>query len=150
MEGIVPLIIIIIVFNLFNALIRAARKGKQPVQQTALQKVLVSSAGPPSEETESVWKDDDIYSSSDLSAEPLYAEPVHTGSEGYKPLESVKRESARPPLQKVELSPSQGDDRGASLGAELQQILTKKEPLVAAFIFHEILSPPPALRRKHR
>ncbi len=151
MEGIVTLIIIIIVFNIFNFLARSIRGGRQVEQQ----KVPVGIDDMSPKETVRLWKDDDVYS---RSASPGHSDIYDTGAdydrrngqehgapETEKPdkkeaFEQVVRRTSRPVSQEI------GQHSGIS--ANLQQVLTQKEPLVAAFIFHEIIDPPLALRRR--
>jgi len=138
MEGIITLIIIIIAFNIFNALMKAVR-GSQKVTQ---KRVFVDPQQLPPHEKGQLWNEDEVRfrSKKKEKGSNLYddegndVQEAESAGERDKWLspEPVNREAAtRPPV---------------SVG--LQEVLTRRDPLLAAFIFHEILEPPPSLRRK--
>ncbi len=138
MEGIITLIVIIIVFNIFNALMKAVRGSQQASQK----RVLHSPELVPPDETGSRWADEDIHARSVEKEKTAY---VYESEE--PPADEIgdSREAgtwqAPQPVKK-----EGGGPTSVSLG--LQQVLTRKGPFLNAFIFHEILEPPPSLRRK--
>lgn len=138
MEGIITLIVIIIAFNLFNALMKAVRGGQQSPQK----KVLVSPEPLSPHENGQQWTDDEIR---------------------FRPKKKEKRADSYDGEGTDAREAESADDTGAWQAPEpvkkevassspvivgLQQTLTCRDPLLAAFIFHEILEPPPSLRRK--
>ncbi len=137
MEGIITLIVIIIAFNIFNAIIRAVRGA-----QEAPQKRVFPGPEPPSpEESGYRWVEDDLDISSlekHKAGRAYDAETTPVQETGGSETDAWQ---APPPVKKEIAVPS-----AVSLG--LRQALTRKDSLLAAFIFHEILERPPSLRRK--
>lgn len=142
MEGIVTLIIIVVLYNLFSLLVRAA-KGGNP---SAGRKVLVtaenffrdrdSEAEQLQSETED-YRDNDQLSGPDKIDFEKYDR--HKGdSNEILELETKGKLVLEPEKKRI----------SSTVSSSLQKVLSEEDPLVAAFIFHEILEPPPALRRK--
>lgn len=146
MEGFITLIIIIVVFNIFNMLLRALKGGKTPAKQRALV-------------TAEQFLQDNISIQKEKSNQPLQgdafyqAEPdkdIEVSDTSYiedfpvkdKPIPMFESSLKVPATVKV------ADKSANQFTSNLQQVLTKRDPLLAAFVFHEILEPPPALRRK--
>jgi len=144
MEGFITLIIIIVIFNIFNMVLRAIRGGKTPAKQ----RVLV---------TAEQFLQDNIQkekSYRSLQEDPFrQAEPeleVKSYDTSYRENVQAKKEAFPPPGSTLKTpTPLKVDDKKADrFTSNLQQVLTKKDPLLAAFVFHEILEPPPTLKRK--
>ncbi len=152
MEGIVTLIIIIIVFNIFNFLARSIRGGRQVEQQ----KVPVGIDDMPPKESVRLWKDDDdVYSrsvspgDSDIYDAGAHYDGRHGQDHGAPETEKAdKNEAFKQVVRRTSRPASQEIGQHSGISSNLYQVLTQKEPLVAAFIFHEIIDPPLALRRK--
>lgn len=144
MEGFITLIIVIVVFNIFNMLLRALKGDKAPARQ----RVLVTAEqflqdNIQKEEPHQTLQEDTSYQAKpDKDVELYYTSDKEKISylDGPGPIPGPG--SRKPPaIKPVEKKPN-------TLNSNLQKVLTKKDPLLAAFIFHEILEPPPALRRK--
>ncbi len=152
MENIFPLILIIVVFNVISAILKALRGGKGAAEKAALpvyvqpeQKVKINP-----------WAD---HSLDEAALEPDY-ETLEDETESYSapipllpPLpEEVYR---RPPVQKVESArgtraTTDGktgyDDTGQS--ASPANVFASKNAFLSAYIFHEVLQPPVSMRKK--
>jgi hypothetical protein len=152
MENIFPLILIVIVFNVINAILKAFRGAKG-----ADQKVLPPAYAQPGQKVAiDPWGDDSLDES---SREPVY-ETIEAETESYAtpmpvppPLpEAVYR---RPPAQKVESARgtrstadgSIGYD-GASQPVSPAKVLASGNAFLNAYIFYEILQPPVSMRKK--
>jgi len=146
MEGIITLIIIIIVFNILNFLGRALRGGRQVERQ----RVPVDADRFAPKESLHPRKDEDTYFRSVSLDEPETDRDARVSS-GIAISETVKEpgiETAKQKTHKSEQVIARGAGQSSSIPVNLQQALSQKESLVAAFIFHEIIDPPLALRRK--
>ncbi len=146
MEGIITLIIIIIVFNIINFLGRALRGGRQVERQ----RVSVDADRFAPKESLHSRKDEDTYFRSVSFYDPETDRDTRV-SPGITTSETVKepgKETAKQKPQRPEQLIAPGAGKPSSIPLNLQQALSQKEPLVAAFIFHEIIDPPLALRRK--
>lgn len=148
MEGIVTLIIIIIAFNIFNFIARAIRSGSQTKQKE------ISVGTDDIKLKEPVLSrengDHDIYhrfmSSGDTGDFSGRRESKGIGFE--KTGKGGTEQAAKPAVRRAKQPVSQEPGQHKEISANLRQVLTQKEPLVAAFIFHEIFDPPLALRRR--
>lgn len=142
MEGIITFIVIIIIFNLLNRFLGAAKRTKQaPTRRrpyAAEQSRPARSAGRTVEEPaffRSIGR-------RDRRDDPTGFEEEEAEQEW----EEEEPEAAAPVVtRKVKKSPAQAP---ASNG--LRKILQDKDSLVAAFIFHEAISGPPASRGKRK
>ena len=151
MEGIVSLIVLIVIFNIFSAIVRAirgggaARQGRQDLPGTP--------AGPerPVQKIK-LWIDDLESDDSDLVAESSPAGQQVYDEAYYAPLEpepfeeedSTEEEYIPPPPP---LHPA-AEKPPVREPVRLKGMLASRESLLSAFVFHEILEPPPSLRRK--
>jgi hypothetical protein len=142
MENIITLIVVIIVFNLISSVLRSIRGGQAPPPKRIQDTVPDQAA---KAKTIDPWVDEDLsgYSSHGV---------VDPGPEEYNQYESKEdgEESKTVTTQKSRPAPvfAKKSCRPPSVASGLQQVLTRKDPLVAAFIFHELFGPPAALRRK--
>lgn len=164
MEGFLPLIIIIIVINVINALTRAFRGGKKPVQGRPAQ---VSPPPPPPERKIKLWDDeyDDVNpgaepgrsdlqfsetAETDYSAESYYPEVVppleRTGDQAAEQEQSVIGSVPEGPALKVERKQVVCPDNIGN--TRLGKLFSSGDSFVSAYILHEILSPPVTRRRK--
>lgn len=144
MEGFITLIIIIVVFNIFNMLLRALKGDKAPARQRVLvtaeqflqDNIQKKEAHQTMQEETSYQtkpdKDVELYYTSDKEEISYLDGPGPIPGPGPKKTPAIKTAERKPD----------------TLNSNLQQVLTKRDPLLAAFVFHEILEPPPALRRK--
>lgn len=165
MEGILTLIIVIIVFNLINALLKAIRGDR-----TASKKVEPVGNEVSTEETslslkkeridpflglelQEVKPEYDSLSESDPDPEQL-TEPIYLSRKvSYRTEDVVSREdgdSKTIDQAEEKLTPclAKALPDKDSVKISLKQVLSQKEPLVAAFIFHEVLGLPPSKRGK--
>ncbi len=134
MEGIIFLFIIIIAFNLLNALIKALR-GEQGDRRTDLS---AGKKSPTAGEVKDIWEEE----TSRFQAKKPKSAAADRESDDEESLEYAGAEdvyAAAPPLESREPS---------EVAANLKQMLNRKESLAAAIIVHEILKPPPAVRRR--
>ncbi len=152
MENIFPLILIIIVFNVISAILKALRGGKEAAQKAALpayvqpeQKVKINP-----------WAD---HSLDETALEPDY-ETLKDETESYStsiPLPPPLPEEAyrRPPVQKVESARGTRATTDGSTGygganqpVSPAKVLASGNAFLNAYIFHEILQPPVSMRKK--
>lgn len=153
MDNIVPVIVFIVIFNLIRNIIKAVQAGKttaarpavaNPVQRPKLPaeqgiEELMAKLGimPPVVEqiSEHVYEEDldyDEMEEDEYETEAAVEVPALLAAVRSKPM---KQSTAKP-------------YRPSSVAVGLQQVLTKRDPLVSAFIFHEIFGPPQAGRRR--
>ncbi len=148
MEGIVTLIIIIIVFNIISALARAVKGGRQGEEQ----KVLDGTGEQQPDKTVRLWEDgeDQFRYVSSTTGETYSFDRAgrDAGSADTAAAGVAEKEPAGPASEKQSRPVSTGVRPAASPQPGLQNILSNKESLVAAFIFHEIIDPPRSQRRK--
>jgi hypothetical protein len=156
MDGFITLIILVIVFNLFSAVMRAIKGGRAAAGRQG-----------PGQEIAPVRQLDRFFSSfepSDLD-EPEYGEyetvnedgaaDGRTGSlyaAGVETEVTEEQEKERvvlsEPAGKRNKIPGQIKQPASVLG--IKKVLTEKDSFLAAFVLHEILDVPPALRRRGR
>lgn len=138
MEGIITLIIIIIAFNIFNALIKAVRGSQKAPQKKAF---VVPQQLPPHEKGQLLNEDEVRFRlKKKEKGSYFYDDEGNDVQEAESAGERDKWLSPEPVNREV------ATQTPVSVG--LQKVLTRRDPLLAAFIFHEILEPPPTLRRK--
>ncbi len=152
MENIFPLILIIIVFNVISAILKALRGGKGVAQKAAppafIQPEQIVKINP--------WAD---HSLDETALEPDY-ETLEDETESYSapitllpplPEEAYRRPSA----QKVESArgtrvsadgSAAYDDAGEPVSPA--KVLASGNAFLNAYIFHEILQPPVSMRKK--
>jgi len=151
MENIFPLILIIVVFNVINAILKSLRGGKGAAQQAPPRAYIQ----PEQKVKIDLWADDSFEES---PSEPYY-ETEEARTESFAapttppPLpETVYR---RPPAQKVESArgtrattdgESGFDDTGQL--ASPVNVFASKNAFLSAYILHEILQPPVSMRKK--
>jgi len=145
MEGIITLIVIIIIFNLLNRLVNAAKRQQQPPAPRRR----TYGPGRPLPDI-STGKTIETQEPHDLRSErrrDYYAgfedqeEDVEEADEAKKPEDNKDLDAKRSVREKTPAVPASNS---------LRKILSDKDSLVAAFIFHEALSGPPVSRRKKK
>jgi hypothetical protein len=159
MDNIVPVIVFIVVFNLIRNIIKAVQAGKtvaarptvaNPVKQSKLPaeqgiEEFMAKLGimPPVMEPVSDQHYDQDSDIDEAEADEADEYEVETEVEALAPLAAAAAVRSQPMKQsKAKTS------RPSSVAAGLQQVLTKRDPLVSAYIFHEIFGPPVAGRRR--
>ncbi len=141
MEGILTLIIIIIIFNLFNFLTRSLKgnrsnqKGRDLAKE---QELLTDHPG-----QINAGRDEDEKSYNAFFDMQQYEDHVNSKVEAYP-----KEETARPVVEETKRKKIKKKASSTRLSGNLEQLLTQKDPLLTAFIFHEIIDPPRTRRRK--
>ncbi len=140
MEGIITIIVIIIVFNLLNRLLGAAKRKQQPPPRRrpygTERPRPVRPAGKTVEEPaffRSTRRRDDLAGYEEEQEDEQWEKEEPEAAEGPGVVRKVKKTPPTAPAPKG-----------------LRKILEDRESLVAAFIFHEAISGPPASRRKKR
>ena len=150
MESLVTLIVMIIVFNLIRSLFRGLRGAQTAPRKTVPvrpDQLFESYEKSPAEPV--IGSDTYFYSAfpSDAELEPDYDQEAEEAEEAEEEIEDTRRrweiEVRRAALHKGEAAcpPS-------PVATGLRQALSQKDPLVSAFIFHEIFREPPSVRRK--
>lgn len=130
MEGILTLIIIIIIFNLFNFFTRSLR-GNRSNQRG---RVLVEKEEPIIDHEKSYDTFFDMQQNEDYEKDRVKTYP--------------KEETAGMAAEKAKSGAIEKQTSSAKLSGNLRKLLTHKDPLLTAFIFHEIIDPPRTRRRK--
>ncbi|MGM0651580.1 MAG: hypothetical protein ACQES4_02210 [Bacillota bacterium] len=141
MEGIIALIILVIIFNIFNYFARAL-KGNRSDQRHKVLFEKKDSGDEFFEQTDSGWAIDEKPDGSFLD--------MRQSTGDYQKMEktSLGDETAIPPVNEVKSKSAKKRRSSSNLSGNLRELLTKKDPLLTAFIFHEIFDPPRARRRK--
>lgn len=158
MDNIVPVIVFIVVFNLIRNIIKAVQAGKtgatrpavaNPVKQSKLPaeqgiEEFMAKLGimPPVMEPVSEQHYDQDSDIDEAEADEADEYEVEAEVEVLTPLTAAAVRSQPMKQSKAKTS------RPSSVAAGLQQVLTKRDPLVSAYIFHEIFGPPVASRRR--
>lgn len=158
MDNLIPLIVFIVIFNLIRNIIKSVQAGKTtaarraavspvPVQQSKLPaeqgiEQLMAKLGimPPMVEQISAQRYDQVPDFDEMEEDEADEYEAETEVEVLAPLVPVRSQ----PMKQITAKPC----RPSSVAASLQQVLTKRDPLVSAFIFHEIFGPPVAGRRR--
>lgn len=152
MESLITLIVMIIVFNLIRSLFRGLRGAQTTPRKTVPvrpDQLFESYEKSPAEPV--VGSDTYFYSAfpgdadleSDYDQETEEAEKTEDAEEAIEDTRRREIEVRRAALHKGEAAcpPS-------PVVTGLREALSKKDPLVSAFIFHEIFREPPSVRRK--
>lgn len=149
MESFIPLILIIIVFNLINAVMKAIRGGGKPAGKS--QPVTEIRQVPPDSKIK-IWADEPFLEDNITESEPEnitdqnYTEYDQSGYEDEEKeadSEAVFVQRIKPDSVKKAYYRKQGSD------IDISALFSEKNALLSAFIFHEILEPPVTLRKKH-
>ena len=141
MENIGVLIIVVIAFNLIRTVMKAIRGGQSATRKTVPERIVRS----PEESPVDPWVHDAAYFDSGFSEQADYDSDYddEEDKEEEEDMDSGETEERYTvPLVERERY------RSSSVASGLKQALTQKDPLVAAFIFHEIFGQPLAMRRK--
>ncbi|MDZ4131792.1 MAG: hypothetical protein U1E11_01510 [Dethiobacteria bacterium] len=157
MDNLIPLIVFIVIFNLIRNIIKSVQAGKtttarrpavaSPVQQPKLPaeqgiEQLMAKLGiaPPAVEQKSDqrYEEDLDYDEMDEYEADEYEAEAEV--EVLAPLAAVRSQ----PMKQSTAKPC----RPSSVATGLQQVLTKRDSLVSAYIFHEIFGPPVTGRRR--
>ncbi len=143
MEGIITLIVLIIIFNLFNFLARAL-KGNRFEQERRVLVEKEDSMTDSRDQTDYGWEEDV------KPHGPLLDLRASEDYEDYRGKTSPKEdeEAALPPVEVVRGRITGKKNSSSQLAGNLRHLITKKDPLLTAFIFHEIIDPPRTRRRK--
>ncbi|MDW7738902.1 MAG: hypothetical protein SCJ97_02435 [Bacillota bacterium] len=149
MESIITLIIIVVLFNLFNIIMRVI-KGAQ--NQPSARKSPVVEGDFTKPEGKEAWAEElreleyRLMGKFEEDRPVIEAEYIES-----EPIEDEEEEIVEdtPEYSKPEsILPVSRTVRPSALELNLKNVLTRKDPLVAAFIFSEILGPPHAIRKK--
>jgi hypothetical protein len=156
MDNLIPLIIFIVVFNMIRNIIKSVQAGKtnaarraavspvqqskQPAEQGIEQLMAKLGIMPPVVEKISYQHYDQVTDFDETEEDEADVYETETKVEVLAPVAAVRSH----PMKQIIAKPS----RPSSVAAGLQQVLTKRDPLVSAFIFHEIFGPPLAGRRR--
>ncbi len=144
MENIVVLIIVVIAFNLIRTVMKAIRGGQSATRKAVPVRIVRS----PEERHVDPWVHEAAYFDSGFSEQADYDSDYDDEEDNEEEEEEVmdsgetEERYTVPPVERERY-------RSASVASGLKQALTQKNPLVAAFIFHEIFGQPLAMRRKH-
>ncbi|MDW7729175.1 MAG: hypothetical protein SCJ94_04095 [Bacillota bacterium] len=145
MESFIPLILIIIVFNVINAVMKAIRGGRNTVGKS--QPVTEIRQAPPESKIK-LWADDPFLDDGLTEIEPEsvtddnYTEYDLNSYEEEAVPEAVSVQSIKPDSVKKAFYRQQGSD------VDFSAVFSEKNAFLSAFIFHEILEPPVTLRKK--
>jgi hypothetical protein len=155
MENIFPLILIIIVFNVISAILKAFRGGKG-----AAQKVVQPPFAQPAEQVKiKLWADD---SYEENSPEPEYDYDYETEEEIAEsvaapvyPPPLPEEVYVMPPVQKVHSArgtraTTDGNTRYGETGQPVSPatVFASNNAFLNAYLFHELLQPPVSMRKK--
>ncbi len=143
MEGILTLIILIIVFNLFNFLARAL-KGESSRQRgrVLVEKEELASGSDHPGQINSVRDEEEKMHDSFFDMQ----ENEHYENDRVRIYPN--EDTAIPVAEEATSKPFEKKGSSVKLSGNLKQVLTRKDSLLTAFIFHEIIDPPRTRRRK--
>ncbi len=143
MEGLITLIVIIIIFNLLNRLVNAAKRQQQPSTRRrrsyGFERSLPGRAAEKKVEDPAYFRPEDAggyyarYEDEEGAVEEVDEADKLEGEKGLEVKRAVRKKAPAEPASN-----------------SLRQILSNRDSLVAAFIFHEALSGPPVSRRKKK
>ncbi len=141
MEGILTLIIIIIIFNLFNFLARSLKgdRSKQKDRVLVEKEELISD-----HPGQTAVGRDENEKSYDAFFDMQHNEVHEKNRMGTNP----KEETVKQVAEENRSIAIEKKGSSARLSGNLKKLLTQKDPLITAFIFHEIIDPPRTRRRK--
>lgn len=156
MDNIVPIIVFIAIFNVIRSIIKSVQARKttaarpavaSPVQQPKVPaeqgiEELMARLGimpPPVKQVSDQHYEED-FDFDEVEEDEVDEYETETEVEVLAPLAAVCSQ----PMKQSTAKPC----RPSSVAAGLQQVLTKRDPLVSAYIFHEIFGPPVAGRRR--
>ncbi len=144
MEGIITLIVIIIIFNLLNRLVGAVKSKQQPPRgRRAYEPGRPTRSGRMVDQwIERFEKPASFRSTGSADREDSWAGDEED-EEGYE--HEIKKEHAETKAKSEKKAVST-----RPVSKNLRHILSDKESLVAAFIFHEAISGPPVSRRNRK
>lgn len=156
MDNLIPLIVFIVIFNMIRNIIKSVQAGKttaarraavspvqqskQPAEQGIEQLMAKLGIMPPAVEQISDQRYDQVPDFDEVEEDEADEYETETEVEVLAPLAAVRSQ----PMKQSTAKPC----RPSSVAAGLQQVLTKRDPLVSAYIFHEIFGPPVAGRRR--
>jgi hypothetical protein len=147
MESFIPLILIIIVFNVINAVMKAIRGGVKAAEKSH---PVTEVRQTPPESKIKIWADEPFFEDNITEDEPEnitdqnYTEYDQGGYEQEEAVsEAVFVQTIKPDSVKKAYYRKQGSD------IDISALFSEKNALLSAFIFHEILKPPVTLRKKH-
>ncbi len=136
MEGIIVVIIIIIAFNLLNVflkVIRGERGGQRKDTPTAKKNPSVDET-----EVKNFWE---------VETTRFQAEKPENASSDQEFDDEERKEYTGVTVENA-ISPPGESEKPSEVAYNLKKMLSQKESLAAAVIFHEILKYPPAMRRR--
>lgn len=156
MDGFLTLIILVIIFNLFSAIMRAikggsSRAGKQRSAEGFSTESQISRlfsdakiSDPEGTLYSEFMTDPEVRDGSDLTSRLNAAEAITKLSLTQETSRTILFEPAE-----TRVKTADQDARSASAFA-IKKVFTEKDSFLAAFVLHEILDSPPALRRRGR
>lgn len=142
MDNFIILIIIIVAINLINSLLRAFKKGSTDRRESSTLRVREPFLEQPASQ-----RITDPYRSSAARPDKSIEYSSEDSSSKKHPVEV---ESDQPDDDKCIGQVAAISNHQSPLAANLQHMLTRKDPLVTAFVFHEILEPPLAVRKRYK
>ena len=156
MDGFITLIILVIVFNLLSAVMRAIKGGSAAAGRQRPEKVIapdsqlgrflsLAELSDPEVPDQSAYATAIEDKAADELTGSLYEPEVE--SEIVKHQETARAILSEPSGISIK-TPDQVSRPAPALG--IRKVLTEKDSFLAAFVLHEILDPPPALRRRGR
>jgi hypothetical protein len=156
MDNLIPLIVFIVIFNMIRNIIKSVQSGKtaaarqaavssvqqskQPAEQGIEQLMAKLGIMPPPVVQVSDQRYDRVPVYDQMEEDEAVEYETETEVEAPVPLVALRSQ----PMKQSTAKPC----RPSSVAAGLQQVLTKRDPLVSAYIFHEIFGPPVAGRRR--
>lgn len=149
MENILVFIVVIVIFNLLRRIFGAGpgRREKQPSRQNQT----ISSRGTVPDRKIEQKVDDPVYFRAARKKDTFvdYTDHEHDDDQ-YSYYDQKDQPDPEPKeLSRPETVASRGMQTSA-VSSNLREILSRRDPLVAAFIFHEIIDPPPAMRNRRK
>jgi len=149
MENILVFIVVIVIFNLLRRIFGAGpgRREKQPSRQ----RQTISSRDTVPDRKIEQKVDDPVYFRAARKKDTFvdYTDHEHDDDQ-YSYYDQKEQPDPEPKeLSRPETVASRGMQTSA-VSSNLREILSRRDPLVAAFIFHEIIDPPPAMRNRRK
>jgi len=154
MDGFITLIILVIVFNLISAVMRAIKGGGAAAGRQRPEKVMLPDSQLGRFFSMAEFSGPDVPDQSEYNTE-FEEEAVSDSTyrlyepeamlELTPPQEAGRTILSRPAEPRTK-TPEQVNRPAPALG--IRKVLTEKESFLAAFVLHEILEPPPTLRRR--
>lgn len=146
MESFIPLILIIIAYNVINTVIKAIRGGRNSAGES---RPSFENRAIQPESKIKIWADEELFDDNSTEAVVTIDTYEDIAEDDY----SYERDPVTEivPARSIEAKPVKKSIYSKQAPeAGIRTVLSEKNSLLSAFIFHEVLKPPVTIRNKDR